>query len=198
MKITLNTYSHVTEKSRKKAINIFEIDDLVNAIKYAEKKGATICCISLVTYKKSKKLKETIKKSKMLFTFTAGNFGTNLDEEELYPCSYNYDNTITVASLRPDGEISKSSNYGIKTVDIVAPGTDILIVTKNSRVAYASGTSLAAPYVAKVGALVYSKASNELSAEFIKKEIFKYSVKSKCMLKKVKDERLLKMKYKSF
>ena len=171
-----------------------KIADLIKAIKYADRMGANICCISLTTYKENIQLKKIIKKSKMLFVFAAGNYSADLECEKMYPCSYNFDNTITVANIRPDENISKSSNYGKNIVEIGAPGTDILVLTNGGKLTYISGTSFAVPFVAKVGALEYSKKRKSLSAKEIKNSILSNSIKSKKLYEKIKGGKILSLK----
>ena len=51
------------------------------------------------------------------------------------------DNIIVVASMRCDGKLDLTSNYGGKTVDIVAPRTDILGTLPDNRYAYFRGST---------------------------------------------------------
>ena len=76
-----NDYLSIMPLKIMESENDGKIQNLIKAIKYAESKKAQLCCISLVTYKYSKKLEEAIKNSKMLFIFSAGNFGINLDKK---------------------------------------------------------------------------------------------------------------------
>ena len=121
-----------------------EFDDLVDAILYAQENGAEICVVSLLMFKENLKLKKVIKESNMLFVVAAGNYNLDIDEVKMYPCSYNFNNVVTVGSFRCDGCLSTTSNYG-ESVDIVAPGTDILCLTKDNKVSYMGGTSFGTP-----------------------------------------------------
>lgn len=131
------------------------------AIRYAEANGASICNLSLGTDTNDTILYKTMKKSKMLFIVAAGNGDAsgraiNIDRTPNYPASYDLDNIITVANLRADGTLHTSSDYGSVSVDIAAPGTDIISTSVNSQYAYMTGTSMAAPFVTASAALVYS------------------------------------------
>lgn len=133
---------------------------VIRAIQYAEENGASICNLSLGTDENDEALYETIKNSNMLFVIAAGNDGMNTDEKPSYPASYDLENIISVANLNYDGTLNYSSNYGVKTVDIAAPGSYILSTTTNNSYSYMSGTSMAAPMVSGAAALIYSYYEN--------------------------------------
>ena len=103
----------------------------------------------------------------VLFVHAAGNDGANLDD----PANPNYpndqvnngpeiaDNVITVGALDPkygSEMVASYSNYGKINVDIFAPGTDIYSTYPNNEYEYSPGTSMAAPAVAGVAALIRS------------------------------------------
>lgn len=56
----------------------------------------------------------------------AGNDGANNDEGETYPLDIDSPYMLSVAASREDGKLASFSNYGENTVDMAAPGTDIL------------------------------------------------------------------------
>ena len=61
----------------------------------------------------------------VLVVCSAGNAGTNNDTRRHYPDSYDLPNIISVANSTPSSVLSSSSNYGVSSVDIAAPGEDI-------------------------------------------------------------------------
>lgn len=136
-------------------------ESVIDAIKYAESMGAEICNLSFGTSTYDANLESAIKDSNMLFVCAAGNgddrgVGEDTDTTPLYPASFDLDNIISVANLKCDGSLETSSNYGTSSVDLAAPGTYILSTTAGNDYEYLSGTSMAAPMVTAVAAMVYS------------------------------------------
>ena len=56
----------------------------------------------------------------------AGNDGTNNDTTPTYPASYHLSNMIVVAATDQSDALASFSNYGASTVDLAAPGVNIL------------------------------------------------------------------------
>lgn len=139
--------------------------DIVSGIKYADKMGAQICNLSL-GYDKTNStvdslLKTTIANSSMVFVIASGNGdanynGINNDISPTYPASYDCSNIISVANITCTGTLNSSSNYGLKSVDIGAPGTCIYSTITDNSYDYFTGTSMSAPMVAAGLAEVYS------------------------------------------
>lgn len=143
--------------------------EIIKAIQYAEKNGASICNLSLGFESYDNALYKAIKNSDMLFVCAAGNGnrntawkGWNIDAVPMYPAAFDLDNVIAVANMNNDGEIDSSSCYGSKAVDIAAPGTDIVSTVvagrRNgfNRYGIRTGTSVAAPMVTGTAAVVAS------------------------------------------
>ncbi len=130
----------------------------------------------------------------VLFVHAAGNDGANLDD----PSNPNFpndqvnngpeisNNVITVGALDPDygSELVASySNYGDINVDIFAPGTDIYSTYPDNTYEYSPGTSMAAPAISGLAALLFSQYPN-LSAAQVKKIILESGlpIKAKVIL----------------
>ena len=62
----------------------------------------------------------------VLIVASAGNNGNNNDQTGHYPSSYTIDNIIAVAALDQAYELADFSNFGAESVDVGAPGTNIL------------------------------------------------------------------------
>ena len=85
-----------------------------------------------------------------LWIFAAGNDGTNNDELPSSPTNIEADNVISVAATIGFDVIAPFSNFGIKMVDVAAPGVSINSTVPGDEFLSVSGTSQAAPYVANM------------------------------------------------
>jgi len=110
----------------------------------------------------------------IIFVAAAGNDGCRNDVLPTYPASYTNSNIISVASITSTGELSYFSNFGVKSVDIAAPGSGIFScipqkIKGKAVSAYASydGTSMAAPFVTGATALYLSTHPGAKASEII-------------------------------
>ncbi len=115
----------------------------------------------------------------VLIVHAAGNDGDDLDSDENpnFPNDHRYegseisDNVLTVGAIDQSygsEMVSSFSNYGAANVDIFAPGGEIYSTMPGSAYEFQGGTSMAAPAVSGVAALIRSYYPN-LSASEVKK-----------------------------
>ena len=186
--------------------------DVANAIRYAAENGAKIINMSFgKSISPDKKyVDEAVRfaaSKDVLLVHAAGNDHKNLDVESNFPnprfegttdtCSawleigasgFNYDKTLP----------APFSNYGERSVDVFAPGVDIMSTTPENQYAAFSGTSMACPVTAGVAALIRS-CYPSLTAPQVRQIIMKSAVpvKHKVLVpgskkKKVKFSKLCK------
>ena len=144
--------------------------DIALAIRYAVDNGASIINGSFGKYYSphSDWVRDAIAyagKKDVLFVNAAGNEGLNLDTKNVYPNDAVgvgpevSDTFISVGALEPkygSGMIAGFSNYGKINVDVFAPGAKIYSTTPENEYDTKGGTSMAAPAVAGVAALIRS------------------------------------------
>jgi len=154
--------------------------DIAKAIRYAVDNGATIINGSFgKSYSPhSDWVRDAIKyaaEKDVLIVHAAGNDSKDIDVEPNFP-SDNIngtevaDNYISVGALAPkygSGLVAGFSNYGDKNVDIFAPGAQVYSTTPENEYDTKGGTSMAAPAIAGLAALLRSQYPN-LSAVQVK------------------------------
>ncbi|NME70894.1 S8 family serine peptidase [Flammeovirga aprica] len=108
--------------------------------------------------------------------FAAGNFGSlsNIYTSPAFSFPAVMDEVISVANT--DNTDKKAlSSYFHETVDIAAPGTEIYSTLPGGKYGLMSGTSMAAPHVTGVAALIASSNAYSISADQIKDRLINYS-----------------------
>lgn len=138
------------------------VANAIKAIKYAVMMDADVFNISWGSSASTASittLEQAILESDLLFICAAGNTGSDNDLTPVYPASFRFDNVISVSFVNSYGFLTVKSNYGVNSVDIAAPGTDIYS-TVIGDYAYMSGSSMAVPYVSALAALIYSSNNN--------------------------------------
>ncbi|MBN1888717.1 MAG: S8 family serine peptidase [Thermoflexales bacterium] len=143
--------------------------DIVQAIDYAASKGADVINMSFGSYAESLLLEDTLAAAygQATLVAAAGNYGrTSKATQPYYPAAYPYvlgvgatdvgcvptpQNCLQIAERRAD-----FSNYGVNA-DVGAPGVSIYSTFRGGGYASMAGTSMAAPIVSGLAALLLSK-----------------------------------------
>jgi len=164
--------------------------DIANAIRYAVDQGARVINMSFGKgYSYDKKVVDEAVQYAMqhdvLMTHAAGNDGKNLDNSVAFPNRKYADGNGTAGAWMEVGAsgwrddeslVAPFSNYGKTTVDVFAPGVRIKSTTPGSTYGVHDGTSMAAPVVTGLAALIRSRYP-KLTAQQVKDIIMQSVVK---------------------
>jgi subtilisin family serine protease len=135
--------------------------DAIEAIQYAVDNGAKILNNSWGGTGYSALLHEAVVYSffqNTLFVAAAGNNGSNNDQQAIYPASYDVPNVLSVAATNDQDDLAFFSNFGSESVDVAAPGVNIVSVAPGGGFYSSSGTSMATPFTAGLAALMVQEA----------------------------------------
>ncbi|HEX8854063.1 MAG TPA: S8 family peptidase [Thermoleophilaceae bacterium] len=135
----------------------------IDGIHYAVHAGVKIINCSFGSSAKSSSLEDAVQYAKsngVLIVVAAGNDSENIDKSPIYPASYTDGNILTVAASTSSDTLASFSNYGPKGVDVAAPGDSIFSTYLGGGYKTLSGTSMAAPYVSGVAALLRKQESD--------------------------------------
>ncbi|MEQ1833500.1 MAG: S8 family serine peptidase, partial [Candidatus Eisenbacteria bacterium] len=108
-----------------------------------------------------------------LFVAAAGNSRTNNDITPSYPAALPEDCVLTVAATDHADQLAGFTNYGATTVDLAAPGVDILSTVPGATYRLLSGTSMAAPHVTGAAALLMGRFPG-MSASEVKSRLMRF------------------------
>jgi subtilisin family serine protease len=131
----------------------------IDSVLYASKMGARIQSHSWGGGGFNQALYDAFKASPSMHVVAAGNERNNNDARPAYPATFDLPNVISVAATDHKDNMASFTNWGATTVDLSAPGVNILSATSGSATEYQSfsGTSMACPHVSGVAGLLVSE-----------------------------------------
>jgi subtilisin family serine protease len=142
-----------------------DIQAIENALQFAEKFQARIVSASWNTKKDVNLESQMLNEHGTLFVLAAGNGipraegfqGLDLETNQIFPPAFDLDNAITVGALAANGSPAEFSNFGIKSVQIFAPGCAVTSTLAGNRFGRETGTSQATPFVSLTAALIWAQ-----------------------------------------
>jgi subtilisin family serine protease len=135
------------------------IDQISEGLAFAARNGAKVVNASLGGSNFSQTMERAIREApETLFVVAAGNGARDNDTSPIYPCNYDLANVVCVAASDRDDSKASFSNFGATSVDLAAPGVNVVSTALDGSYLSLSGTSMAAPHVAGVAALIWARA----------------------------------------
>ncbi|MEC9284243.1 MAG: S8 family peptidase [Bdellovibrionota bacterium] len=170
------------------------IKNTASAIRYAVDMGAKIINYSAGGYAFSYEEEQAIEYAKsqgVLFVSAAGNNSSNNDRKPYYPAGYKQDNILSIGSISKENRKIASSNYGRSSIDLFAPGKDIISYGLKGKLKALTGTSQATAFVSKTAALLYANSILEMDYKDLKTQLVTSSDKDEKLLPYSKEGRKL-------
>jgi subtilisin family serine protease len=146
--------------------------DAIQGLDYARVKGAKVVNCSWGGSPSSTALRRAFQRLRdagILVTVAAGNDGADLDAQPQYPAAYGFENMVTVVATTATDGLAEFSNFGATIAELGAPGVSIPSTWFTSDRAYSSqtGSSMAAPVVAGMLALMRARFASETPAQLV-------------------------------
>ena len=178
--VRLQVYRIYRSESALEPPNAASYTDAADGIRTAVDNGADVVLLTWGGTTPSAEVFRAIRDARVPVVVAAGNDGQDLSgspEPARYPATYRLPNMVTVAASGADdgllaGDDGTISNYGVRHVDLAAPGQEIVSLTAGGEHELFEGTSFAAPQVAAALALgrsLYPDAStNEMVGTLVR------------------------------
>jgi subtilisin family serine protease len=134
-----------------------DMSTVARGLRYAVAHGARIVNVSLSGPTAGADIAGAIDEARaagVVVVAAAGNTGADLDVTPAYPAALDAPNLVTVTSSDRRGALSPRASFGRASVDLAAPGQDILSTARGGGYEFRSGTSTAAAQVSGALALL--------------------------------------------
>ena len=128
-----------------------DTEQLAAGIAYAVRNGASVINCSVNSEFDSPAVTSAIQSANAAgipVVAAAGNDGLNLDDNATYPAETDSPAVVSVAATERLGRLASFSSFGSRSVDLAAPGVDLMTTYTQNSFTTLSGTSAAAPLVA--------------------------------------------------
>lgn len=191
-KVSLMTLKYYDPKSP----GANNLKNTIQSIRYAIKMGAKIINYSGGGTEYSAEEFAAVKeaeKNGILFIAAAGNERSNTDDPEkhYYPADYDLTNIISVTAVNEkETKVLASSNYGVRTVDLAAPGDQIYSALPGNSFGRMTGTSQATAFTTGVAVLIMAHRP-EFQAADVKKYVLRTGDEYQTLLSKTGTAKLL-------
>jgi len=146
------------------SLGFLEEDDVASAIVYAVDNGARVINMSFGDNVASPLLRDVIQYAVNQNCVLVASAGNSASDQIHFPSGF--PETISVGASSESDNLAGFSNFG-SSVDLVAPGVNILATKLGNSYRDFSGTSASAPLVSALAALILSR-TPELSPESVK------------------------------
>ena len=140
-------------------------DAIVRGILYSAKMGARITSNSWGGSARSEAIYQAFQSHPGLHVVAAGNSNFDNDRRDNFPSNYDLENIVAVAATDHNDHKAGFSQWGQKSVDVAAPGRDILSTIPGGKYEFYDGTSMATPHVTGGAGLILSAYPEATNAE---------------------------------
>jgi subtilisin family serine protease len=107
--------------------NVGDCGDIADGMAYAVRAGARVVNVSIGSYAFCQAEQDVVDSApQTLFVVAAMNDAEDVDATPVYPCSLPSPNVVCVAATDPRDQLAGFSNYGATSVDLAAPGVNVL------------------------------------------------------------------------
>jgi len=149
--------------------------DILAAMDYASRAGAKIWNLSLGGGAYSRAMADALDAASakgVIIVTASGNSGKDIDLAPSFPASYTAEHLVVVAGTDEADNLAGFSSYGVATVDLAAPSTNLLSTSPGGGYGLQSGTSMSSALVTGALSLLWD-ANPGASAGAILDQLYK-------------------------